>query len=182
MDIVTENNQRSNFVINAIASDFDYFNVSDQGTFTQFINITKDEYDKKKLPCDVDYNISNNNDIYTLLLRAAIALNKEDIVEKILSQDHGNILTQPDATSYSPLSQTLYSGKKSILNKIKNYIDQYKDNFIKIKCEEDDKANIITIMRYPQFENLTKEFYKELLEPLYNDISPFTDLLDTFVN
>jgi ankyrin repeat protein len=182
--------QSPKFVINAIKDDLDHFKeaAENPGKLTEFmkkfIEETREKYEAHSLevPMSPRYNISTPKDIYTLLLRGAISFKREDIVSKILSKNHGNILTHPDATSYSPLSSTLYSGNQNILDEVKNYIELHirDDNLNKTECEEDDKANILTIMRYPQFEGFTRENYQEILEPLYIDISPFTDLLDSF--
>lgn len=182
--------QSPKFVINAIEKDLNHFKEAAENPdklakfMEKFIEDTREKYEAHSLevPMSPSYNISTAEDIYTLLLRGAISFKREDIVSKILSENHGNILTHPDATSYSPLSSTLYSGNQNILEGVKNYIQQCKglQGFHKTECEEDDKANILTIMRYPQFEDFTRESYQKILEPLYIDISPFTDLLDSF--
>jgi ankyrin repeat protein len=179
--------QSPKFVINAIKDDLNDFkeaakNPDKLTEFMQkFIKNTKEKYEAhSKVSMAPNYNISTNEEVYTLLLRAAISFKREDIVSEILSENHGNILTHPDATSYSPLSSTLYSGNQGILSKIKDYINKRDNNFKKTECEEDDKANILTIMRYPKFEDFTREDYQEILEPLYIDISPFKELLDSF--
>lgn len=169
-------------VINAIEQDLKEFQeAQDKKLFVKkFIDKGRDDYIKhtEKKHDAKSYNVSSDEHVYSLLLIAAIRFNDIATVKHILSDDHGNILTFTDALGYSPLSCTLYSGNTIVLNQIKAYIE--KNKLSKVVCNEDDKACILTVMQYPQFENLTKTDYIELLGPLYEDLTPFMDLLETF--
>ena len=162
----------------AMESDIDSFeqtkNLREEENFLQEFRRIKSQ--------SPNYQSIEDNDIYSLLLGTSIVLDREDTVKRILNKDRGNILTTLDSSGYSPISKTLYSGNITIKSLIKNYISNYivKNKELKVECSEEDKVNMLTLMRYPQFEHISRQEYIEILEPLYTNIDPFIELLDTF--
>lgn len=52
---------------------------------------------------------------------------------------------------------------------------------LKTECDEEDKNNIMTVMRFPQIEDLdANDCVHIYLKPLYNNIDPFLELLKSF--
>lgn len=180
-DTLLESTQAVSIIygINAIKSDiieFKQLNSKEEEVnfIKNFIQMCKRE--------DESSRVEHESDVYTLLLISAIVLSEIDIVEKILTTNCGNILTSCDSTGYSVISRTLYSGDINILSAVRTYVKSYikGKSELKLTCNPEDQATILTIMRYPQFEDMNKSVYLEILEPLYSDISKFVELLDTF--
>jgi len=109
--------------------------------------------------------------LYSLLLNAAIILKEYEIIQYILDLPHSeSILTYIDASNFSPISRTLYSGNEYILRLVKNYVDHY--NSYKVHLEGPDFYNLLTILEFSQFEDLDVEkCINEYLNPLYTERS-----------
>jgi len=138
----------------------------------------KDDFIKQYAARFTNYNVLTECDVLSLLLGISIACRDHATIDEILSQDHGNILTCTDGTHYSPLSSALYSGDEKIFESIKKYITKYKPT--KTDCDPEDQPNILTVLKFPQKENLTtKECIDTYLEPLYTNASIFVDFLNS---
>lgn len=143
---------------------------------TSFSKNELDRFWKNKQDFIHEYKSSqpalSDDSIYSLLLNTAIVLNNKEIIRYILEKSYSeNILTHVDKLNYSPISRALYSGNKEILQLVGDYIKQNK--FIeKVAIIGDDFNNIITILEFSQFEDLTVEkCIEEYLKPLYIDES-----------
>ncbi len=135
-----------------------------------------DKFWKDKQDFIYEYKISqptmSDDNIYSLLLNTAIVLNNKEVIQYILKIPHSkNILTHVDKLNYSPISRALYSGSKEILELVRAYIEREK-SIVKVALTENDFNNIMTILEFSQFEDLTVEkCIEEYLKPLYVDES-----------
>lgn len=160
-----------------------YFNVC-ENDINKFESIVDDD-DKMKQYVEeymVKYELQNLEQVYSLLLIGSIAFKNISVVVKILSENHGNILTAIDHTGYSAISRTLYCGNEEILYKVQNYIDLFirNNNELKKPCLLADCKHISAVMRYPQFDSISfsKDYYLNMLGPLYTDTSLIMQELD----
>ena len=117
----------------------------------------------------------SKDDIYSLLLNTAIVFKNKEIIQYILNhkdlKHSENILTHVDESNYSPISNTLDSGDTEMLDLIKAYIESNKDSIVQVnKIDEEDYANILTTIKYPQFEELdAQSYYENYLKHLYSE-------------
>ena len=166
-------NKKRDYYINACENDINKFEsiMNDDEKIKQYVEEFFTEHDLQSL-----------EQVYSLLLIGAIALKKISVVTKILSENHGNILTAIDQTGYSAISRTLYGGNEEILCEIQKYIGLFIKNNDELKkpCLITDYQNILAAMRYPQFDSIssTKDFYTDILGPLYKNIDPFMQLFN----
>ncbi len=101
-------------------------------------------------------------------------------ISDILSTNRGQILTCEDGSGYSPITLSLYYGDDLILNLIKKYINKYIQDNDKTICDQKDVLNILTVLRFPQCDLNPNDCLNFFLKPLFSNITPFTELIDSF--
>ena len=125
-------------------------------------------------------NFSNNkeeffipkNDVLSLLLNRAVAVNDEKLVNDILDMIPNNLelLTTIDLSSYSPITNVLESGKENLLHCFKKYIEKCNKLTTdeKIIVHDLDYGNLMTVITTPQFENIyVGDIFEDYLKPLF---------------
>lgn len=171
--------EKTTFGVNTFKSDVECFEKTDENSEMYFVK-------NLLLKFETEYpesNVRTMDDVYCLLLITAVTLENINVIKRITSSDHSNILTQTNPIYRSVVSATLESGNRKILKLVQKYINRFitinpKDM---VKCGNHTRACILTTMCYPSFDPyLSRREYESLFEPLYSNNKKFYAMLDTF--
>ncbi|WP_341793699.1 hypothetical protein [Rickettsia endosymbiont of Ceutorhynchus obstrictus] len=117
-------------------------------------------------------NVSTKDDVYSLLLSRAIPAEDTLLIKHILSLPHeSNILTNVNLMNLSPISVTIYSKNKEVLNLMAKYIESISGTIEKVNLTGSNYNHISSITRNPPNNMDPINCFKKFLAPLYTEKS-----------
>lgn len=133
---------------------------------------TTDKYVQNYISNHTEEGVTSKEDVYSLMLIAAVSLEVIPVIEHILSQKHNdNILTSIDDRGYSPITRIMYSGNQDILSLVEEYINRDKTIIPKTTILEPEFLHIKEILKFPQFEEMDVDScVEQYLQHLYGAV------------
>lgn len=150
--------------------------LSDVEEFENIINNDNDIDKYMKKYQIQEHNVLCDEDVYSLLLSAAIVNGRKQVVKYILNKNRGNILVHINACYLSPIVNAMIYYDKEIIENIKEYIKKYITLNLRVKCRGHQYGNIVNIIKHS--EDISIHECIDLVRPLHIN----TKFLDFWIN